>query len=234
MYKALFELSADRADFVGKLFSKARPDGLTEKSTAKEIFDAYAKVRATEELYKKNLDAIQAHLTNTRHFELSEGDVAGVEYVYSNFYKFGPEITYNSSSGGGGFGGRFVTYSALMTADDGAGVSRSFLGNEENFKFLKDLQSRNLLVPVVGNFVGPKAIRAVGKYVKEAGGTVSAFYLSNVEQYLVGVWSVFCANAAALPLDETSTFIRSVRGNGGLESQLGEMLPEVSGCAAGR
>src|SRR6201987_4017043 len=38
MYKALFELSADRADFVGKLFSLKRPDGLTRNSTALEIF----------------------------------------------------------------------------------------------------------------------------------------------------------------------------------------------------
>src|SRR5881409_3622219 len=33
MYKALFEMSKDRAEFVSKLFSKKRPDGLTTKST---------------------------------------------------------------------------------------------------------------------------------------------------------------------------------------------------------
>ena len=41
MYKALFELSADRAEFVSRLFSKKRPDGLTAKSTATEIVAAY-------------------------------------------------------------------------------------------------------------------------------------------------------------------------------------------------
>ena len=41
-----------------------------------------------------------------------------------------------------------------------------------------------MLVPVVGNFAGPKALRDVGQYIREHGGTVSAFYLSNVEQYL--------------------------------------------------
>jgi hypothetical protein len=92
-------------------------------------------------------------------------------------------------------------------------------------------------VPVVGNFGGPTAIRRVGSYLKERNATVSAFYLSNVEQYLRqdGLWGAFCANVAALPLDETSTFIRSVRGAGGpagfgLESELGRMATEVALC----
>src|SRR5499426_981661 len=38
MYKALFEMSKDRAEFVSRLFSKKRPEGLTAQSTAEEIF----------------------------------------------------------------------------------------------------------------------------------------------------------------------------------------------------
>ena len=66
-------------------------------------------------------------------------------------------------------------------------------------------------MPVVGNFAGPKALRAVGQYLRDHGATVTAFYLSNVEQYLQqdGIWTSFCANVASLPLDERSTFIRS-------------------------
>src|SRR5262245_33007769 len=41
MYKALFELSADRADFVSRLFSRKRPEGLSRASSAREIFDAF-------------------------------------------------------------------------------------------------------------------------------------------------------------------------------------------------
>ena len=100
-----------------------------------------------------------------------------------------------------------------MVADDGKGQHRSFLASDENFMVLKELHEKNLLVPVVGNFAGPKALRAVGRYLKEREATVSAFYLSNVEQYLQreGSWYAFCANVATLPLDASSTFIRSVR-----------------------
>src|SRR5262252_2459235 len=41
MYKALIETSSDRADFLSKLFSRKRPETLTSKSTAEEMFTAY-------------------------------------------------------------------------------------------------------------------------------------------------------------------------------------------------
>ena len=61
---------------------------------------------------------------------------------------------------------------------------------------------------------------------------MSAFYLSNVEQYLDGgVRNNFCANAASLPLDERSTFIRSSRdGGGGLMLSLDAMEAGTRGC----
>jgi hypothetical protein len=241
MYKAIFELSKDRADFVSKLFSKKRPGGLTAKSTAQELFAAFAGVESSEALYKENLAAIQAHLTRAHEFPLSGDDLGGIEYVYYNFYWFGPSLTYSSSSGGTGGRGNFVNYHDLMVADDGAGVSRSYLANDENFMFMKDLETKNLLVPVVGNFGGPKAIRSVGKYVRDRGGLVSAFYLSNVEQYLTqqGLWYAFCGNFATLPLDESSTFIYSQSGGrgggGGLLSWYRPILDDVKAnkCDAG-
>ena len=60
MYKALFEMSKDRIDFVAKLFSKKRPEGLTTKSTPQEIFGALSGLETNEALYKENLAAIQA------------------------------------------------------------------------------------------------------------------------------------------------------------------------------
>jgi hypothetical protein len=235
MYKALFELSADRAEFVGRLFARNRPGGLTTNSSAEEIFAAYRSVDRDEAFYNQNLREMTALLKTTHKFDLLEDDTQGIEYVYHAFAKFGPELQYSSS---GSFGGLFQpTYADLMTATDASGQTRSFLANEENFRFMKDLETRNLLVPVVGNFAGPKAIRNVGQYLTEKGATVSAFYLSNVEQYLRmdGVWDAFCANVATLPLDQTSRFIRSVRRVGspqnvGLDSELGEMQSEVRNC----
>jgi hypothetical protein len=97
-------------------------------------------------------------------------------------------------------------------------------------------------VPVVGNFGGPKALRAVGQWVRAHGATVTTFYLSNVEQYLQqdGIWPIFCRNVQTFPLDKSSTFIRSVRGGGRgfgfgggigmFASSLGDMQAETRAC----
>jgi hypothetical protein len=200
----------------------------------RDIFTAVAGAETSDELYAQNLKTISEHLTIKHGFALSSDDLRGVDYVYHAFHTFGPHIQYSSS---GSFGGPFQpSYAELMGATDEAGVLRSYLASEDNFKILKDLESKNLVVPLVGNFAGARAIRAVGEYVREHGSTVSAFYLSNVEQYLRmdAIWSNFCANVASLPLEETSTFIRSVRRpdstNLGLASELGDMVVETQNC----
>jgi hypothetical protein len=240
LYKALFELSADRADFVSRLFSRPRPEGLGPDSTAQRIFAAYRNAETSETYFEENLKSIKEQLMTKHRLPLTENDIDGIDYVYKHFYQFGPRINYNSNLNNSfGFGGfNRTTYADLMAADDGQGQSRSYLASEDNFAFLKELETKNLVVPIVGDFSGPKAIRAVAGYLKDKEATVSAFYLSNVEQYLRqnGVWNTFCQNVTTLPLDETSTFIRSVRdgqfGFGrGLSSELGSMMNDITECA---
>ena len=103
-YKALFELSADRAEFISRLFSRKRPEGLDKNASAMDLFAAYKNVAASETLFKENLKAIDDLLVNKHHFALSDGDLQGVEYVYHAFYNFGPALNYSST---GGFGARY-------------------------------------------------------------------------------------------------------------------------------
>jgi hypothetical protein len=239
MYKALFETSSDRAEFVSRLFSRKRPEGLAANASAQDIFTAFMKVEPAESAFKDNLKTIVDRLTKKHGFALSELDLANIENIYKAFYTYGPGLQYSST---GGFGGRAQpTYADLMTATDGSGQNRSYLASDENFTVMKKLEADNLIVPVIGDFGGPKAIRAVAKYLKDRSAIVAAFYLSNVEQYLAQQekYPAFCANAAMLPLDETSRFIRATRSNNGgsygrgfgLTSELGDMAAEVKACA---
>jgi hypothetical protein len=244
MYKALFELSTDRADFVSRLFSMKRPAGLDRKSSVQTIFGAYADPGLrSPEIYKQNVAAMRRLFMRKNGLGLSKEDLEGIEERYETFYTRGLDIQYEIAPGSAG---SFPTYAELMTATDGS-IARGFLATEENFAVVKDLHSRNLIVPVVGNFAGPKAIRAVGKYLKARNAPIGAFYVSNVEQYLgrEGVLDEFCANVAALPLDDSSTFIRSERGGfpprggaslrgrsfgGNFRSDLHSMLEEIRAC----
>jgi hypothetical protein len=225
MYKALFEMSADRAEFVARLLTKTRPASLGAQSSAADLMNTYWDLPSNNDAaYKANLQAIDDQLVKKHGLPLSKDDLDGIEYVFHAFYWFGPSITYSSSANGTS-GGR-TTWADLMMSNDGRG-NGSFLATEQSFAFLKDFETRNLLVPVVGNFAGPKALRAVGQYVRDHGAIVAAYYLSNVEQYLTqdGIWTNFCANVATMPLDASSTFIRGWNG-----MSLGAMASETAGC----
>src|SRR5204862_5004828 len=117
LYKALFELSKDRAEFVSRLFSRKRPAGLTAQSSARQIFTSYMLADGSQELYDENLKAVEDQLIKKHGFALSAGDREGITWAMSNYYRFGPDISYNSSlsaavppavvgaQGGNGFGG---------------------------------------------------------------------------------------------------------------------------------
>jgi hypothetical protein len=242
LYKALFEISADRPEFLSRLFSRRRPAGLTAASAVDELFTAYAKVAATDDEYEANLKAVTDNLTSTHHFSLSATDLRGIAHIYHDgFFTSGPGLNYAMGSGGAAMG-TSPTYEELMLATDAAGKNRGYLATEENFAFVKALEEKNLIVPVVGDFGGPKALRGIGQYLKEHDGFVSTFYVSNVEQFLIqsGTWTNFCLNVGALPIDARSIFIYTGRGSpltgptpvagNGLQSNVRPILNDVRQC----
>jgi hypothetical protein len=227
IYKALFEMSDNRADFLSKLFSRKRPSGLSETSTPDQLLAAYRVAVTDDEAYSKNLQDMTNLLVKKHKFGLTTEDQLNIEHVYSVFREWGPDINYNSGTlnGRGRGGGGMPNYVDVMTATDPQGQERSYLATEENYRFLRDFEGRNMLIPLTGDFGGKKAIRAVGEYLKDHGAVLGAFYLSNVENYLFqnqggpgnpnGGATNFYANVATLPLDSSSTFIRSRSGGAG-------------------
>ena len=217
LYKALIETSTDRAEFLSRLFSRPRPAGLEATAGAPALFQAYANVTADSAMFQRNLAAVKDQLVGRHKFGLTSDDLRTIEYVYTAFFAAGPDLTYSFTMPGRGssmmfYGRRMPTYGELMMESDGAGVQRSYLATEENYRVLRDLERNNLIVPLVGDFAGDKAIRSVGQYVKEHSATVTAFYTSNVEQYLFQSddWRKFFTNVGTLPVDSASTFIRAV------------------------
>jgi hypothetical protein len=212
MYKALFELAEDRADFLSLLFSRPRPPAIVADAAPIQLLEEFYPVAADSTMYWRTLQSIKDHLTKRHGFALSADDFAGIEFVFTSFYLGGPDITYNYGSGFGRSRG-MPSFADLMVATDAEGVTRGFLSNEQRYGVVRQLQLRNLIVPIVGDFAGPKALRAVGEYLRDHGAIVSAIYTSNVEQYLFREphkWRQYYENVATLPVDSTSTFVRAV------------------------
>ena len=215
MYKALIELSPTREEFLSRLFSRPVPENTTPHDTAGALLTAFETEEPDGAAFERNRAEVYARLQQGHGFTLSKSDLGGMDYVYRAFYGSGPEIRY---SVGRGVGWQpFPTYKELMTADDGRGVQWGYLASEEIYQTLRDLEERNLIVPLVGDFAGPKALRSVARYLDLHHATVSVFYTSNVEQYLFrgDAWQRFYDNVGALPTDTRSTFIRAFFNNPG-------------------
>lgn len=222
LYKAFFEASSNRIEFLSHLFGRKAPTDIASDAGVDALFEAFKKAPASDELFQQNLAAVRERLGKHHGFSLTPDDVKSLEYVYHAFFDAGPELSYSFNLGGGPSFGWFPTYADLMTETDSEGKQRSFLASEEAYRTLRELEQNNVIVPITGDFGGEKALRAVGRYLKEHGATVSAFYTSNVEQYLFQsdeAWKRFFGNVATLPLDSHSTFIRSVSGRAGFQAR---------------
>jgi hypothetical protein len=207
MYKALFEISEDRADFVANLFSRPRPPKLIASSTAEALF-AYRSRSPSADLHRATLAAIDNNLRRKHGFKLTDEDVRKIENVFDVFSRAGPAMDYNT---GGPTRIRDIpTYYDLMVATDNKHKNWSYLQTDARFRYLKDLEERNLIVPVVGDFSGPRAIPSVAHYLIEHKSTVTVFYVSNVEDYLEAGWMDYVRNIAALPTGSSSLFIRFI------------------------
>jgi hypothetical protein len=200
MYKAIFEMSANRAEFVGNLFSRRRPPQLTPDSSVQAIFLVYASIKADPEFAEENLRNIMSRLKVDHGFAISSADERRIRSIYLTFAREGV-VTFMSSLESPG-------YTQLMTSTDAVGRNWSYLANDENYNRVRELHEKNLIVPFVGDFTGPKTLRAVGQYLRDHGAIVNVFYISNVEDYIQQAWAGYARNIASLPTDQSSVLVR--------------------------
>jgi hypothetical protein len=221
LYKAIFEMSPTRADFVSHLFSIKTADKVPATARANGLFLAFDGLKSDKAYYTQNLADIRNNLSKHK-FDLSKEDLQKIEYVYGVFFRAGPQIDYKFESAFPAGMAPAPNYIEAMTDTDADKKAWSFLASEENYQVVRQLQMKNLLIPIVGDFAGPSAIRKVAEYISQHKAIVSAFYVSNVETYLgtsrlsgvapgsTEILQRFYQSAATLPVDSSSLFIRFI------------------------
>lgn len=211
MFKAIFHLASSRAQYLSLLLSKPLPKDKAPSPDASvnEILSLISQAPADDLAYASNLAAIRKAIKQDFQVQLSEADQTSLDYVYKNFRDDGLDIAYRME---GSRGGWFPSLKDLIVQPDQHGKLGNFLATKEDYEFVRDLHRKNLVIPVVGDFAGKKALAAIGDYLRKGGFTVTAFYTSNVEQYLFqnGVFTGFAENVRKLPITDKSLFIRAV------------------------
>ncbi|HEU4389062.1 MAG TPA: hypothetical protein VFV34_14775 [Blastocatellia bacterium] len=209
LYKALFERAHNRIEyaclFFGKPFPKTRG---WEQKGIKELIDYLDNTPSDSKFFDRAAADVRRSVQRYG-VPLSSADLETINRIHRAFYSSGLDIRYSTHY-------RpprsiYPTYRDLLLEHDLAGQIQNYLNSEDDFKFLKQLQEQDLVVPVVGDLSGLQSLKAIGKYVAEIKERVSAFYVSNVEFYLSrqGSFDSFVENLKSLPIDERSVIIRS-------------------------
>jgi hypothetical protein len=215
MYKAIFQLSPTRADFLSILLSKPlKQKAPGPKDSIDDIVAYFLNIPADDKAYAANLAAIRKTIQQDFQFPLSAEDQDSLEYVYKSFRTLGFNIGFDVN---GMFGRRFghlPNLREILVKKDLNGNQGNFLASADDYDFVSGMQKKNLIIPVVGDFGGQKALAAVGDYLKKHGYIVSVFYASNVEIVLFQYGSrdqfpAFVKNIKKLPINERSVLIRS-------------------------
>ena len=216
-YKALFAAARDRAEYLALWLGRPRPVASPQWAT----LDIDALVRqldatpATPASRTAARSAVHAELRRLA-VPLSDTDQATIDRIHDTFMDAGLALQFTSFGRPPRPG--YPTLRDLLRETNRAGTPASYLAHEAGFQYVKELQRRNRVIPVVGDLAGTHALRAIGRDARARGLVVRVLYASNAEDYVMrdGGFSRWVENVRALPSDERSVLVRSWFGWGGL------------------
>ena len=232
LFKAMFEVSRNRMEFLCLLYGRPAPPVLARWSDSpiEDILTYLDITPGDSAVQSRNHSELMDRVTKFG-VPINDSDRVTLRRFHDEFYAQGLEITFTSRGRPSRPG--YPTERSLYLATDLEGHPGSYLSTEDRFRTVRDLQRRDKVVPVVGDLSGPTAMKAIGGYLKEAGLPVTALYVSNVEMYLFrqGSFPKFAENVRALPGAPNGVLIRSYFGRGMLWNGGGPVgaspLPQV-------
>jgi hypothetical protein len=208
LYRAIFAEATSRAHFLALLVGRPwRAEGDPgEKGSIEQVLAHAEALPADEATFAASHARLRAAIE--RDLPLDAGDKKTLEVTHRAFFKGQLDVRFELKAPSGR---KYPTLRELLSAKDASGAARGFLADEESFRFLQAMEREGRIIPVVGDFAGDRALPGIAARIAEEKLTVSAFYVSNVEQYLFEnkVWAKWAGNVAKLPVDDQSLFIRA-------------------------
>jgi hypothetical protein len=235
LFKALFARAHNRAEYLSLLTGRPVPDGIERWSSATiEAIVAHVD-RSTPAPGASR--ALRSRLDDTIEgfgVPLVRADLETIGRFHQTFITAGLDLQFQSH--GRRPSDSYPTFRELLLARDANGRQWNYLASEDDFQFVKALEARDAIIPVVGNVSGTHALRAIGAAIAERRERVSAFYISNVEFYLArdAAFGRFVDNLSRLPHDGRSVMIRSLFGRGSSVSVVQSIDRTIAEASRGR
>ncbi|MEO6877361.1 MAG: hypothetical protein ABI205_02690, partial [Gemmatimonadaceae bacterium] len=214
LFKSYFMMARNRLEYLCLLLGKPAPADV-EQWTGRPMSEVLAYI--TNAPVDSAAVVASRNASNERitqfHVPLDAHDREVIDGYRAEFVSEGLDTRYSSLGRNNRYD--YPSFGGLMVATDRAGREIGYLADESAFQYVRGMQLANRIIPVSGNVAGYRAMKALTQYVTEHHLNVSAFYLSNVEQYLMGRdggFDSYAHNVSQLPHDSTSVIIRSYFG----------------------
>jgi hypothetical protein len=209
LYKAIFERAKSRAGFLSLLLGRPY-DASTDPGASASVDQVIAAVERSapdRALFERTHAELVSRIRRGYDIPLDASDRATLQRTHRAFFDGQLALAFKLKPPNGR---HYPSLRALLEARGPAGRKLGFLASSGQFRFVRALELANRVIPVVGDFAGTHALRAVGAELSRRHLVVGAFYVSNVEQYVMepAKWAAWTANVRALPIDKQSVFIR--------------------------
>ncbi len=210
LYKALFETARSRAEFVSLLLGRPYREAVDPGAEA-SVADTLTAVEESPPdaaWFAREHAALVAHIERQDGVTLRAADKPALDRAHRAFFDKQLELRFELKEKNGR---TYPTLRELFMARAPSGRQLGFLASDARFRVVQTLEKDNRVIPVVGDFAGDHALRAVAAEIAREKLVLGAFYVSNVEQYVLqppAAWQRWVGNVAAMPSDDQSVFIR--------------------------
>ncbi len=207
LYKALFDVAASRLEFLCLLLGRPYNPAFEPEtdSHAKALIAAAQGIAPSRDWFDRQ-HARLIDRVNSYGLGLSESDIARVGRIHELFFERQLELRFELHKANGR---KYPSLQRLLTLRSRTGVG-TFLDDRESFQFVQQLHRQHRIVPLVGDVSAPQPLGAVADELRRRKLELSALYISNVEQYLIGQPSFrgWLDNLHQLPHDHGSILLR--------------------------
>jgi hypothetical protein len=184
MFRLVFERADDPLQYLALLFSREVPAAgrhAAVRSPA-ELVDAFHRLAWSADVCQQNVRWLEDEM-RTR-WQAPPGALRRLARIYDEFSRRQLAITSVSEACLANLD-RIPTFEEVLLASSSQGFNFHFLTDRDRYAYVRDLQLRSRVVPVLGSLTAVDMVSRVNRILDAEGCRLATVYLSNMEEFLL-------------------------------------------------
>lgn len=223
LYKAIFEASPNRLQFLSMLFARENSVQSADATTVStsnvslsvnKLLEQFEQLQLSPQLFSKYQTQLISKVCDTYLKDCTPTDKKYLSHAYQTFFDQQLDIRYDQTKNA--LMRDYPTFKDLMLAKNNESQQYGhFLSTENSYQTLRTLQIENRIIPLVADVSGTKTLKLIGEQLKKNNEFLKCFYISNVEEVFLHPpfhhFNQYVENLDSLPKTKNAVLIRSYR-----------------------